>query len=89
MASDIKMGQKTVAATAAAISTTQEMTWINVRSISSNAEMAIGDSGVTLANGYVILPGETHRLGAIDLAQLYVIGTAGNKLFWIGTHTAA
>lgn len=88
--STIKSGQTVVATSAGVVYTTdtQKMLWINVRSLASNAEMALGTSGVTLANGYLLLPGEAHRLGACDMAQLYVIGTAGDNLSWVGCYTS-
>lgn len=90
MATTISNGRKTIATTAAALATsTSEATWVLLRSLRSNAEVAIGDSSVTLANGYLILPGEMLRLITCDLADLYVIGTAGDTLHWIAGHGTA
>lgn len=87
MATAIINGQTTVAATRAALSTTKECNWLILRSIKSNAEMAIGNSSVTLANGFILLPGEAVKLGTCDLLDVNVIGTADDTLFWIASYT--
>jgi hypothetical protein len=87
MATAIKSGVKTVAATAAALSTAQECNWLRLIGPLSNAEVAVGPSTVTLTTGFLLMPGQILELGSCDLGDVYVIGTAGDIVAWIAGYT--
>lgn len=89
MATDFSSAVKTITTSAAALASAKEVNWITLRSIRSNWPIAIGPSGVTVATGLLLLPGEIMDFGTCDLGDIYVIGHAGDKLWYAYGSTTA
>lgn len=89
MATDFSGGVKTVTASAAALAGAKEVLWLTLRSINSNGQIMLGASGVTATAGFALLPGEIVRFGTCDLGDVYLIGTAGDKLWYVYGSTTA
>lgn len=82
--STIYNGWVTVAAVAAPLSDTSvTIQSVTIENVSTNNVVYVGNSTVTVANGYALRPGYTISLDINDLNTVYVIGTAGNIVTYI------
>jgi len=85
--STIYHGTKTVpVGTAEAIASTQTIHSVTVKALSTNTvAVYVGASGVTTANGFELLAGESVSLDVSDLATVFVIsGSASQVVRYIG-----
>lgn len=91
MATDFGSGVKTITASAAKLAaSTKEVNWLTLKTLKSNHPIAIGATGVALTDGYLIFGNDPPlKLGTCDLADVFVIGTAGDKLFYVYGNTTA
>lgn len=89
MATDFGVALKTVTASAAALASAKEVNWLVVRSIDSNGQIMLGGSGVTATAGFPLLPGEVVNFVTCDLGDVYIIGDAGDKLWYAYGSTTA
>ena len=83
----IYQGTKTVpTGTAEAITTTQTVHSVTVKVLSTNTvAVYIGASGVTVANGFELLAGESVSLDVSDIATIFAIsGSASQIIRYIG-----
>ena len=80
MATTFESGVLTIAATETAIGGAKELLWIRFMSTKHNRPIGIGATGITLINGYLLLPGKSELWGVCDRAEVFAIGKAGNKL---------
>lgn len=76
-------GWVTVAATAQPLSTSTTIKSVTIENVSTNNVVYVGNSSVTVANGYALRPGLSVSLDINDLNKVYVIGTAGNIVTYL------
>lgn len=75
-------GSKTVpTGTAEAIAATQAISSVTVKALSTNTVVVyVGASGVTTANGFELLAGESASLDIDDLADVFVISGSASQV---------
>lgn len=92
--SRIAHGQVAVTGTAAQLSSTAtKLNSLIIKAHSANAaNVYIGEAGVTTSTGYELVPGEEFiftpdtNLNKMPLpTEVYVVGTSGDDVSWIGT----
>lgn len=83
----VRYGQVTVAVTnTAVVLTTQACAGVVVQALAANAgNVVIGDSSVTTANGFQLQPGQSTGVSIDNVNKLYVNGTSGDGVCWIGS----
>lgn len=78
--------QVTTNGTAVQFGTNTLSVGVIVQALSTNvASIYIGFSGVTTATGYELQPGQATSTAIDNTNKLYVIGTSGDKICWIGS----
>ena len=85
--STIRNGQVTVAVTNTAVQLSAGVcVGVVVQALAGNAgNVVIGDSSVTTANGMQLQPGQATGVAIDNINKIYVNGTAGDGVCWIGS----
>jgi hypothetical protein len=83
----VKYGQATVAVTNTAVALTSNVvTGVVVQALAGNAgNVVVGDSSATTANAYQLQPGQAVGVSIDNTNRLYVNGTAGDGVCFIGS----
>lgn len=83
----VQYGQATVSVTNTAVQlTNQAVSGVVVQALAGNsANVVIGDSSVTTSNGFQLQPGQATGVAIDNVDKLYVNGTAGDGVCWIGS----
>jgi hypothetical protein len=78
-------GRQGVTASAVALPA-QPCNQVTLKALAGNTAPAmIGPAGVTAGNGFELSPGQSVTVSLSNLNQLYIIGTAGDKVSWLGS----
>lgn len=81
-------GQKLVAVTntAVALAATTAVAGVIISALAANSgNVYVGSSAVTTANGFELQPGQATSIAIDDVAKMYVNGTAGDGVCWMGS----
>lgn len=81
-------GRATIAVTntAAVLSGSLAVYGVIIQALAGNGgNVVVGDSGVTAANGYELQPGQATSIAIDNVNKMYVNGTAGDGVCWMGS----
>lgn len=83
-----RSGQKLVAVTntAVALSAAAAVVGVIISGLAANAgNVYVGPSGVTTGTGFELQPGQATSIAIDDVAKVFVNGTAGDGVSWLGS----
>lgn len=83
----VQYGQTTISVTNTAVQlSNQAVSGVVVQALAGNAgNVVIGDSSVTTGNGFQLQPGQATGIAISNVNKLYVNGTSGDGVCWLGS----